>query len=135
MVTVPPIRLIKEDAQSEVGQKKRLLIHITFLYPPLWSPANSSCEIQKCLSASVTTKMSLEMRSLIRALGIFSVLGFDKKEWRKCGEDGPDCSFPTKRRLRLNRFEKLSHCLFFVFENLSEEVTSRSNLVGFSSLL
>lgn len=82
---------LTEVAHSEWQHRKTpLLIHFPSLFPPLRSPVNLFCEIQQCLSASLTTPPSLEMESLMRARLIFTGLDCDGKEGREKGEDEGD---------------------------------------------
>lgn len=79
-------RGLTEVTHSQWQHKKTLLIHFPSLFPPLRSPVNLFCEIQQCLSASLTAPLSPEMGSLMRVQLIFTRWDCDGKEGRERGE-------------------------------------------------
>ena len=89
----------KKVLMERQHRKTPVLIHIPSLFLPLWSPVNLFCEIQQCLSASLTTLLSLEIRSLMQVRLIFTGQDCDREEGRECGEDVSD-------RRRFSQWEK-----------------------------
>lgn len=71
--------------------EKTLLIHFSSPFLPLCSPVNLFCEIQQCLSASLTTSASSEMGSLMQAGLIFTVQGgivTGRRVRERCEDEG-----------------------------------------------